>query len=276
MLSKSFGCLLVLAVLPTFAQVAAPAANSEAILAPRQHAPRRRYKPAPEFKIGGVTVSESINWSGYAVTGSGFTSAKGSWIVPAVNCTQTPNTYSSFWVGIDGWNSNTVEQTGTDSDCSGATPNYYVWYEFYPKFAYLVSSVPVSPGDKMSASVEFDGAAFTVSITNETTGLSFSKTERVPRAQRSSAEWIAEAPCCTNGGGILPLADFGTADFGEKYTRITDTNFATDSSLSGLISAFGNAVNESIMVDANTGALEAMPSSLSSDGGSFTVKWSSE
>jgi Peptidase A4 family len=276
MLSKILGYLLLLTVLPVFAQTTARASDTEGIFAPRQHAPRKRFKPAPEFKVGGVTVSESINWSGYAVTGSGFTNAKGSWIVPAVNCSQTPNTYSSFWVGIDGWTSSTVEQTGTDSDCSGTTPNYYVWYEFYPKFAYLVPSVPVSPGDKMSASVDFDGSAFTVSITNETTGLSFSKTERVGRAQRSSAEWIAEAPCCTNGGGILPLSDFGTVDFGQKYTRITNTNFAADSSTSGFIGAFGSAVNESIMVDANTGALEAMPSSLSSDGSSFTDKWASE
>lgn len=276
MLSKFLGCLVVLTALSLFAQISPASLSEKGIPAPRQHAPRHRYKPAPEFKIGGVTVSESTNWSGYAVTGASFTNAKGSWIVPAVNCSQTPNTYSSFWVGIDGWSSNTVEQTGTDSDCSGKTPNYYVWYEFYPKFSYLVPSVPVSPGDKMSASVDFSGAEFTVTITNETTGHSFSKSQRVPKAQRSSAEWIAEAPCCTNGGGILPLSDFGTVDFGQKYTGITDTDFATDSSTSGVIRAFGNAVNESIMVNGNTGALEAMPSALSSDGGSFTVKWASE
>jgi hypothetical protein len=32
----------------------------------------------------------------------------------------------------------------------------------------------------------------------------------VSGAARSSAEVIIEAPCCTNSGGILPLADFGT------------------------------------------------------------------
>jgi hypothetical protein len=30
---------------------------------------------------------------------------------------------------------------------------------------------------------------------------------------RSSAEVITEAPCCTNSGGILPLADFGTVNY---------------------------------------------------------------
>lgn len=32
-------------------------------------------------------------------------------------------------------------------------------------------------------------------------------------AQRSSAEAIAEAPCCTYSGGVLPLTNFGTASF---------------------------------------------------------------
>lgn len=278
MLSKRvvhFLALVSITVLPALGQSPVPPSTA-GILAPRQHGPRRRFKPAPESKIGGVTVSESTNWSGYAVTGSSFTSATGSWIVPAVDCSQTPNTYSSFWVGIDGWTSSTVEQTGTDSDCSGSTPNYYVWYEFYPKFSYLVPSVPVSPGDKISASVNYDGTQFTLAITNETKGQSFTKTGKVPRAQRSSAEWIAEAPCCTNGGGILPLSDFGTGLFGEKYTGIADTNFATDASVSGPIKAFGAGVNESIMVDGTTGAAEAVPSSLSSDGASFKVTWASE
>src|SRR3989442_13657908 len=60
--------------------------------------------------------SNSTNWSGFAVTaGPGAVSdAKGSWIVPAIqgSCAST-NQYSSFWVGIDGFNSGTVEQTLT-------------------------------------------------------------------------------------------------------------------------------------------------------------------
>lgn len=35
----------------------------------------------------------------------------------------------------------------------------------------------------------------------------------LPGAARSSAEAIAEAPCCTAGGGILPLTNFGTVSF---------------------------------------------------------------
>ena len=244
---------------------------------PRQHAPRRRLGLRPDRAVGRVTVSDSTNWSGYAVTGTSFTQALGSWVVPAATCSKTPNTYSSFWVGIDGWTSDTVEQTGTDSDCDGRTASYYAWYEFYPAASVLISSVPVSPGNKISASVTWNsGSSFTIKITNETTGKSFSKPGSVSGAQRTSAEWIAEAPCCTRRGGILPLADFGTVSLGDDYSGVSDTNWARDSTITGPISDFGSAVNEAIMVNGNSGADEAVPSSLTTDGSSFTVKWDSE
>ena len=95
MLSKRLASLILLASLPSLAQVqsrpaAAPATEA---MAPRQHAPMRLHGYTPS---GSVT---SENWSGYAVTGSAFTVAKGSWVVPTVNCSKTPGTYSSFWVG---------------------------------------------------------------------------------------------------------------------------------------------------------------------------------
>jgi len=281
MLSKRLGSLLALAIMPALAQipkeipsqVSSPTGD---VLAPRQHAPRKPYDKTTPRKIDDVTVEDSTNWSGYAVTGSSFTKALGSWTIPSVNCSTTPNTYSSFWVGIDGWTSSTVEQTGTDSDCDGTTPSYYAWYEFYPNPSYLISSVPVSPGNHMSATVTYSGSEFTITITNETTGKSFSKSARVRSAKRSSAEWIAEAPCCTNAGGILPLSDFGTVYFGDDYTGVASTNDATDSSVSGAIGAFGSNIYESIMVNGSTGANEAVPSSLSADGTSFSVTWYSE
>src|SRR5437870_13187685 len=155
--------------------------------------------------------SNSTNWSGFAVTaGSGAVSdAKGSWIVPTIqgSCTST-NQYSSFWVGIDGFNSGTVEQTGTDSDCQNGAPTYYAWYEYYPHPSFLINGMTITPGDHITAQASFSGRSFTVTITDTTTAASFSTSSRVRSAQRSSAEWIAEAP--SSSGGILPLADFGT------------------------------------------------------------------
>jgi hypothetical protein len=265
-----------LAQLPTSPASAASDSIVAPTIAPRQHAPRRVYPKTQPQVIDNVTVSDSTNWSGYAVTGTSFTSAKGSWVVPKADCSKTPNTYGAFWVGIDGWTSDTVEQTGTDSDCDGSSPSYYAWYEFYPNPSFLISSITVSPGNKMSASVTYSGSEFTITITNETTGKSYSKSSKVSGAKRSSAEWIAEAPCCTNSGGILPLSDFGTVEFGDDYSGVSDTNYATDSGVSGPISDFGSDVNESVMVNGSTGADEAVPTSLTSDGTSFKVKWDSE
>src|SRR5437867_9365498 len=230
--------------------------------------------PIPQFSTGprvhGGNFS-STNWSGYAVTGpSGSVSdAKGSWIVPSIvgSCPST-NQYSSFWVGIDGFSSNTVEQTGTDSDCQGGTPTYYAWYEFYPHPLFIINSLTIRPGDHISAETQFTGSKFVVTIADVTTGQSFSTSARVHSAQRSSAEWIAEAP--SSSGGVLPLADFGTARFGQDNTGTTGTCFATVSGTSGAIGSFGSSVQKITMVK-NSGATKASPSNLSSDGTSFSV-----
>ena len=84
----------------------------------------------------------STNWSGYAVTGAtgSVTSVNGSWTVPAVTAgtSRTTTYYSAFWVGIDGFSSSTVEQTGTISQIQGTTATYYAWYEFYPSPMYQI------------------------------------------------------------------------------------------------------------------------------------------
>src|ERR671922_218395 len=65
-------------------------------------------------------VVSSSNWAGYAASGSNgtFTSASASWTQPAGKCTGG-STYAAFWVGLDGYTSSTVEQVGTEVDCSG-------------------------------------------------------------------------------------------------------------------------------------------------------------
>ncbi len=225
---------------------------------------------SPNIRSGNY---QSSNWSGYAVTGpSGSVSdVKGSWVVPAIQgkCPST-NQYSSFWVGIDGFSSNTVEQTGTDSDCQNGAPVYYAWFEFYPKGSHLISGLTIQPGNVISAEVKAIGAGrFTVTITDTTTGQSFSTTQKVAMAKMSSAEWIAEAPY---SGGILPLADFGTVNFGYDSTKISATCYATVGTTTGPIGSFGSSVQWIEMVS-SSGALKAVPSSLSSDGTSFSIQW---
>jgi hypothetical protein len=219
----------------------------------------------PRIRAG---ASTSTNWSGYAVTGaSGSVSyVNGSWIVPEVTASAT-NAYSSFWVGIDGYNSGTVEQIGTDSDWVNGAASYYAWYEFYPKPSHIINTITVHAGDVMYAEVQYSGGTFSVFIQDTTTGQSFNTSSKIPSAQRSSAEWIAEAP---SSGGVLPLANFGTVNFGLKYTDIS-TCYATIGSTTGDIGSFpSSTIQEITMVD-STGSIIAEPSSLSMSGTSFTV-----
>src|SRR6185437_3880744 len=122
-------------------------------------------REAPNHKINHST---STNWAGYDVTGGRYTSVSATWTQPAVNCSVTPTGWSSFWVGLDGDTSNTVEQTGTEADCSSGRPVYSAWYEMYPKFPVTYSN-PVSAGDHFTASVSTDGrGSFTLTLSDTT------------------------------------------------------------------------------------------------------------
>jgi Peptidase A4 family len=245
----------------------APASSASVQAKAFQHAPMKRVGVAPLVENG---AAESYNWSGFAVTGTAFTDAKGSWVVPAVDCTKSPNAWASFWVGIDGANSSTVEQTGTGVWCNRRVAEYYAWYEFYPAGTSVISGITVTPGDIISAEVKYASSEFTVTITDTTAGTTFTTTQAVSGAERTSAEWIAEAPSAATG--ILNLADFSVADFGKEYTSIAGTNAATDAAFSGVISKFGTKVERITQVD-DTVYDEAIPSTLSTDGSSFSSKW---
>jgi len=262
--------------LSVFAGLAVATAAAGGSASSIRHAPR----------IKGSTNSTSSNWSGYAATSpTPFTDVKGSWIQPTANCSsttgsptqgpgngkgagnghgsggggKTQNTYASFWVGLDGDSSNTVEQTGTDADCNGTTAVYYGWYEFYPAFPVNFSD-PIRPGDSMSAEVSVSGATVTITLHDATRGW----TEHASQANQgyalASAEWIAEAP---SSGKVLPLADFGTVTF-------TGAS-ATGGGTTGSISRFAY---DPITMATSSGQTKAAPSDLSAGGSSFSVTWS--
>jgi hypothetical protein len=208
---------------------------------------------APNHKI---TRSTSSNWAGYAAINSTFTSVSSSWKQPTASCSGSQTSYSSFWVGLDGYSSNSVEQTGTDADCSAGTPTYYAWYEMYPKFPVNLSptTYPVAPGDTITASVTFSGRnSFVLAISDTTRHWTFSTTQKSNRAPRSSAEVIAEAP--SSSSGVLPLTNFGTANF-------------TNSTANGQVLSSFNP-DKIDMVSGTT--TKATTSAIS--GGSFSVAW---
>jgi hypothetical protein len=234
---------------------------------------------APFFvNHGGATLyssTTSSNWAGYAVTGAKgtVTDVKGSWTQPSVKCTGTRTQYAAFWVGIDGYNSNSVEQTGTDSDCAAGTPSLYAWYEFYPKPSHLIPALTIHVGDVISAQVSYSSSTskFTATITDLTTAKTFTISAAVKAAARSSAEWIAEAP--SSSTGVLPLANFGTVNFGMDNTSVNNTNDATVGSSTGDIGSFSTAVSINMIGVRSSSLTKAATSALSTDGTSFSVTW---
>jgi hypothetical protein len=212
-----------------------------------------------------VTAS---GWSGYALTGTdgSVTKVVGSWTVPAADCTMTPNGQASFWLGIDGYNSNTVEQIGTDSDCTNGVASYYAWYEFYPHGAYTINNFPVNVGDVISAEVtgnpQFKQYTVTISDAARPHQPPFSVTTRMPSARASSAEWIAEAPF---SGGTLALTDFGTVSF--KNCQATINGKLTD------VGPFSNSNVYAITSVSKNGIPKAVPSPIESDNTDFSITW---
>jgi hypothetical protein len=72
---------------------------------------------------------------------------------------------------------------------------------------------PVKPGDEFSGSVTYGNNKFRITLADSTQGWSQTVSQSLAAAERSSAEVVAEAPCCTASGGVLPLTDFGSASF---------------------------------------------------------------
>lgn len=203
------------------------------------------------------TASTSSNWSGYAASGGSgqFTSVSANWTEPSATCS-SGNQYSAFWVGLDGYSSSTVEQTGSEADCNGSRSVYSAWWEMYPGGSHNFSN-PVKPGDKFSASVTYaGGSSYTLKISDSTEGWSHTLTKSLSSGQRSSAEVIIEAPCCTAGGGILPLADFGKASF-------------TNAEVNG--SPIGNASPTKIIMASGSTKKDSV--SALSGGTNFTATW---
>jgi hypothetical protein len=204
----------------------------------------------------------SSNWSGYAVAaGPGsVNTVSATWVVPAV--TGRGTAYSSTWVGIDGFNSSTVEQIGTDSDLYNGVPRYYAWYELYPSVSVELGLL-VQPGDTIAAQVSYSSSHFTLQVSDG--AQSFSITKSAPGAQRSSAEWVEEAP--SSSSGILPLANFGTVSFSKAQTTIGTTTGAIDNS------TWSNKTTSINMVS-RTGATEAATGPLTDSGTPTTSKFS--
>jgi Peptidase A4 family len=212
-------------------------------------------------------VSTDLNWGGYAVA-SDFnnplpvvTSVSASWVVPAVQASQT-DSFSAVWVGIGGTFGNTLIQTGTEQDCIGGEILYSAWFELLPRDSVTITTVNISPGDVINASITLVDSnlnSWQISLVDLTNGQSFSQNVFYASSQLS-AEWIIERPTVDNV--LSALANFGTVPFSNCE--------ATVESCLGTAGQFSNIQN--VMTD-RQGAILAEASNLSSDGSSFSVKY---
>ena len=228
---------------------------------------------APRAGNLGITGSSSLDWAGYAVTGSAVTSVSGSWVQPTVACPGTKLQQSAFWVGLDGFAASdpTVQQVGTDADCTKKAkknpshPLHYAWYELYPAGLVVLppATYPVVPGDALSGSVQASGPSYVITLVNA--GKWTFQTTQTPaiQPQNSSAEWITEAPTLCTGAKckVAPLADFGSVGF-------------TGAVVNGMpIATSGLVQHEITMTTKKAKAVLAAPSALSSGGSAFSVTW---
>ena len=188
-------------------------ARDLSLLSRATHEPR---SPGPEGLGSGSGSGrhegtlKSTNWSGYAVTGGTFTSVSSNWTEPSVTCTSKG--IVGFWVGLDGWNSSTVEQDGTGVDCENGTPQQFAWWETYPANSVQVYNAPVSAGDQMSSSVTAQAnGVYVMVLTDWTAGWTVKNPVSLPAGKNASAEIIAEA--VSTGDTITTLPDFGEVDF---------------------------------------------------------------
>jgi hypothetical protein len=217
---------LAAAGLMTGACVAAASGVAAASSAPAhsvpRHSSRMEFQPGgPLFRLpvkGSNSATISINWSGYAALShvNKFNYVHATFVQPSIKCIGNPLTITSNWVGLDGYNDQTVEQDGTFAFCGGkahTTPIYIAWYEMYP--AGSVEVFKVNPGDIIDVSVTYANGTFSLAETDLTTGKTHTQTATCASCERDSAEWIIERPAyCDNSGCtkviLGALAPFGT------------------------------------------------------------------
>jgi hypothetical protein len=213
----------------------------------------------------------SLNWSGYAATAAKkFTYVHSRFVQPAVTCPGIKNQWTSNWVGLDGFNDATVEQTGTFAHCGGpqsTKPVYQAWYEMFP--AGSVNVFSVRAGDVIDTAVKYAKGTFTLTVSDLTTGKTASHSAKCATCQRASAEWIIERPALCNNAltkcFITRLANFGTATMGAVKAQVAG----------GAVKGIGGFTNFPIdMVNPlKSGGFISLDTVSALSGRNFTATW---
>ncbi len=204
-----------------------------------------------------VGTDTSLNWAGYEASNGTFTSVRASWTIPQATNTANGLSADATWIGIGGVLSEDLIQAGTQTIFQNGTSTYQVWYELLPSSSSRVPLV-VRPGDTMTVSIsEQSSGQWQISFDDLTTGQDYPVSVSY-NSSLSSAEWVEEMPSDQNG--FVPLDNFGTISFSNGFTTRNGSEVSIDGSNARQITMITSA-----------GQILAVPTSIGTDGSSFTI-----
>ena len=233
--------------------------------------------------IVAFTEGSTVYWDGYVVA-SNFSNAShvvtfvnGSWIMgevkPNILGKLLPTAWESdYWVGIGGYNSDiNIVQIGTEAryvnNYREPFVNYSAWYELFNEPKVIIKNFTVSYNDVMYASVTClsncskQRQVWQLSLRDLTRKENFSTTSQF-NATRRYGEWVIELRPVDLYSNLY--INRSPSYFGERYTAINRTNYATVNSTTGRIKSFKYKL-------VNMSGIEAV-SNLTYDGTSFYIR----
>jgi hypothetical protein len=182
-----------------------------------------------------AAATPTLNWSGYALSGSSFRGVTGTFNVPTPLSSASCLEETSVWVGIDGLDNRDLLQAGIAESgftvptnptptswpaptvapilCSGKA-QIYAWWEDLPSRPMRVN-FPVQAGDSVTVSIfEMSPGWWALALQDLTAKQSFLMAQPYDGPQ-TSVEWVVEAP------QVLGLASnpvpFSTVDFHDLH-----------------------------------------------------------
>jgi hypothetical protein len=241
-------------------------------------------------------------WSGYEADQpstqpgtNNILDAYGAFQLPALTCppASTTTTGVNIWVGLGGRNGDTLYQVGARADCTGPTPDYYLWWSTAGSNAQqLITDFAPQPGDYIGGTILLGAGITPTTLTLTDYGPSPDEASPPVYAQAftgpaSTLGWALSAECIAE---LPPNGAFGLANFGQVTFAPTPAipslggcGFATPAQGSGGSLAYypvaqgtrnpATTVTRYTMVN-KTGTTLATPAPAASDG-SFTISWQS-
>jgi hypothetical protein len=223
------------------------------VVAPKYQLNKTVHRP----KSAADTNASNATWSGAVLSsppsGQTFYSISASFIVPnaypppsaRVSATtwQDGSYDCSIWIGIDGYGTAGVLQTGvtcqvTVSGGQITSQSAAPWFEWYPAYEVGFSNFSVKPGDLVHC-VVCGGTGSTsgyCAISNLSSGISTSTTIPSPQngivIQGVTAEWIAEDPTEEPSGTPWPFPDYGATFFYDTLCASRGAAGVTENDLS--------------------------------------------